>query len=135
MRYNKELEDALKKEDFYLTNSILEKIIQLDNAYKYLECIFDFMEKNPEIDYGAPGPIVHFMENFYKKGYEKLLIESIQRNPTSQTIWMLNRIINDPNLKNKNEYLDILKSLETREGIDSNIKNEIKSFLKYQLNK
>jgi len=54
----------------------------------------DFMEEHPEIDYGTPGPLVHFLERFYKKGYEEQLVLSIRRKPTCHTIWMLNRLIN-----------------------------------------
>ena len=33
----------------------------------YIEWILHFMEENPKIDYGMPGPLVHFMEKKYKK--------------------------------------------------------------------
>ncbi|MBQ4220938.1 MAG: hypothetical protein II666_15450 [Butyrivibrio sp.] len=54
--------------------------------------LFVFMENNPNIDYGMPGPIVHFMESYYKKGYEDELLKSVKRKPTQHTVWMLNRI-------------------------------------------
>jgi hypothetical protein len=59
-----------------------------------VEPIMRFMEGHPATDFGAPGPLVHFVERFYRKGYEEKLVESVQRKPTSLTVWMLNRIIN-----------------------------------------
>jgi hypothetical protein len=53
-----------------------------------------FMEDHPNIEYGTPGPLVHFVERFYQHGYEERLLESVQRKPTAPTIWMLNRVIN-----------------------------------------
>jgi hypothetical protein len=52
------------------------------------------MEEYPVIDFGTPGPLVHFLERFYGQGYEDKLILSIQRKPTAHTLWMLNRLIN-----------------------------------------
>jgi len=39
-------------------------------------------EEHSAIDFGTPGPLVHFMERFYGKGYEEKLIESVRRKPT-----------------------------------------------------
>ena len=50
------------------------------------------MEDFPEADFGQPGPLTHFVEGFYKSGYEELLYQSIKRKPTLHTIWMVNRI-------------------------------------------
>ncbi len=55
-----------------------------------------------------------FMEKKYKKGYEKLLLESIKCKPTEHTVWMLNRILNDVNLEDRNVYMDVLKSNSER---------------------
>src|SRR5574338_93795 len=59
-----------------------------------VEPVLQFMEEYPAIDFGMPGALVHFVERFYRKGYEEKLVESVQRKPTSVTVWMLNRVIN-----------------------------------------
>ncbi len=59
-----------------------------------LEPILRFIEEHPSIEFGMPGAIVHFMERFYGKGYDERLIESVERKPTTHTVWMLNRVIN-----------------------------------------
>jgi hypothetical protein len=56
--------------------------------------ILRFMEEYPTLDYGMPGPLVHFIEEFYLKGYEEELTESVDRKPTMMTVWMLNRVLN-----------------------------------------
>lgn len=53
-----------------------------------------FIEDHPNIEYGTPGPLVHFVERFYQHGYEERLLESVLRKPTAPTVWMLNRVIN-----------------------------------------
>jgi hypothetical protein len=59
-----------------------------------LEPILRFMEEHPDLEYGMPGPLVHFIEEFSLKGYEERLIESVGRRPTILTVWMLNRVLN-----------------------------------------
>jgi hypothetical protein len=59
-----------------------------------VEPVLRFMEEHPNIDFGMPGPLVHFVERFYGSGYQEKLLESLVRKPTPMTIWMLNRVIN-----------------------------------------
>lgn len=59
-----------------------------------VEPVVRFIEQHPAIDFGAPGALVHFVERFAGMGYEERLLESVERRPTSHTIWMLNRVIN-----------------------------------------
>ena len=59
-----------------------------------IEPILRFMEEHPSIEFGMPGALVHFVEQFYRKGYEEKLVESVERMPIAHTVWMLNRVIN-----------------------------------------
>jgi hypothetical protein len=59
-----------------------------------VEAIFRFLEAYPDLDHGAPGPLVHFAERFYGQGYEAALLRSFDRKPTSLTAWMVNRVLN-----------------------------------------
>ncbi|MCM1127526.1 MAG: hypothetical protein NC429_13775 [Lachnospiraceae bacterium] len=127
-----ELKDAVLNEDFYRTNEVLQKIRDEENAFDYVKIILEFIEENPDTDFGFPGPAVHFMEQFYKNGYEKMLLESLNRRPTSHAVWMLNRIINDPQLEEKEKYLTVLEKLLQRDDIAENLREEIRGFLKYQ---
>lgn len=135
LQFLEELETAALREDFYATNEVIEKIKKEKDPMEYLDPMFRLLESNPDVDFGIPGPIVHFMETYYKKGYEKLLLESINRCPTNQTIWMTNRIINDPTLIEKRKYLEVLESLLNRDDLPINTLLEIKKFLDFQNNK
>ena len=125
------LTENIKKEDFEAIYEILN-IIKEEDSMLYIEWILHFMEENPKIDYGMPGPIVHFMEKKYKKGYEKLLLESIKRKPTEHTVWMLNRILNDVNLEERNVYMDVLKAIVKDSKYDEELRSLAKEFLEYQ---
>jgi hypothetical protein len=59
-----------------------------------VRAILEFMETHPDVDLGAPGPLVHFVEQLYERGYEPELLASLRRRPVPHTIWMLHRIIN-----------------------------------------
>ena len=125
------LTENIKKEDFEAIYEILN-IIKEEDSMLYIEWILHFMEENPKIVYGMPGPLVHFMEKKYKKGYEKLLLESIKRKPTEHTVWMLNRILNDVNLEERNVYMDVLKAIVKDSKYDEELRSLAKEFLEYQ---
>ena len=125
------LTENIKKEDFEAIYEILN-IIKEEDSMLYIEWILHFMEENPKIDYGMQGPLVHFMEKKYKKGYEKLLLESIKRKPTEHTVWMLNRILNDVNLEDRNVYMDVLKAIVKDSKYDEELRSLAKEFLEYQ---
>ena len=135
MNYFEELKQAILNEDFYTTNEIIEKIKLESNAFEYVKPLLLIMEENPNIDFGAPGPATHFVESYYKRGYEKLLLESINRFPTNQTLWMLNRIINDVNLEDRELYLDAMENVIHRNDVDDSVRNEAQQFYKYQKEK
>lgn len=134
MKYFNELKEAMLEEDFYETNDVIGKIKREENGLEYISAILRIMEKNPNVDYGMPGPIVHFMETYYKKGYEDLLLQSVINMPTSHTVWMLNRVINDPALVEKSKYLNVLKNSLSRDDISKCVREEIKEFIEYQEN-
>ncbi len=107
----------------------LDKIKNEENPMDYFEDLFMFMENNPNIDYGMPGPIVHFMESYYKKGYEDELLKSVKRKPTQRTVWMLNRVLNDVNLIGREKYIGVMEEAIKRTDVDLETKKEIKGFL------
>lgn len=62
-----------------------ENIMKLEVEGVGIEAVtplLELMERHPMDDFGMPGAIVHFVERFYKNGYEELLIESVKRRPT-----------------------------------------------------
>jgi hypothetical protein len=57
-----------------------------------MPAMFALLERFPDAEFGSPGPLVHELEAI--AGYEKLLRESLHRQPTDLTVWMVNRILN-----------------------------------------
>lgn len=68
------------------------------------------------------------------EGYEDLLYESVNRKPTIHTLWMLNRIINSPELVNKSRYIKLLESVSENQNEPEMIRNEALLYLQYQKN-
>jgi len=99
-----------------------------------IEPILMFMENHGSWDYGSPGPFVHFIEIFYGHGYEKLLVDSINRKPTLHTLWMLNRIINgEKEPERKRFYIKIMSECANNNLIDQAINERAIHFLALHL--
>ena len=116
------LKESITDDDFIdISYDIIEEIEEMENAFSAIEPILMLIEKNPNIDFGKPGPLVHFVEKFYKNGYEEKLVESLKRFPTKHTVWMLNRIINGSQGDEKKYFLNILDNVLTYPNIDNEV--------------
>ena len=133
MEHYKQLFDSVIAEDFLETEEALSQIIQTEDSAELIKQILNFMEANPDIDYGMPGPLVHYMERYFLKGYEELLYESVSKSPTSHTLWMLNRIMNSPKLPDRDKYIELLKSVSKKENIPQNVREEARSYYEFQI--
>src|SRR5215469_979883 len=90
-----QLESIADLDDFeWQSNALVEQWESSNVGFEAVEPILRFMEEHSSIEFGTPGALVHFVEKFYKKGYDEKLLESISRKPTLHTAWMLNRLIN-----------------------------------------
>jgi hypothetical protein len=104
-----------------------EKTTQLTNtwssagvALEAVDPILQFMEQHPNIDFGTPGALVHFVERFHRKGYEEKLIESVQRKPVAHTVWMLNRLINGTEkVEERKRLIAIMSQVTTNPSADT----------------
>ena len=135
MLFYKQLVNAVLEEDYFRTEEVLKMIINQDDSLEYVDSILKFMEENPDIDYGMPGPVVHYMERFFLKGYEESLYESICRKPTIHTLWMLNRLLNSANLVNREKYISILNKIANSQDQSEIVRNEAIDYLNYQNSK
>ncbi|QMU26596.1 hypothetical protein [Adhaeribacter radiodurans] len=125
-------EDAPESNDILLDN-ILEDLFENEDAHLVIPSLFELMENYPDVDFGAPGTIVHTLETFDGQ-YEEQLYLSLKREPTVLSVLMLNRIINslsDP--KEKNENIELLRQISISDNINENAKEEARSFYDYQL--
>ena len=87
--------------------------------------ILELIANHPEVDFGSPGELVHFVEKFYHQGYEDLLLESVLKSPTVYNIWMLHRCYNDndPNLVRQIQTL--VGELKKDKTLDSQVRSMI----------
>ena len=91
--------------------------------------ILEFMEENPDIDYGTPGALVHFVERFYGKGYDEKLVESVRRKPTPHTVWMLNRLINGAKSREaKQQLIRVMEQARLDPRTDQNTRQKLEFF-------
>jgi hypothetical protein len=124
------LENSVLSEDFLdIAYEVIEEIEGCEEAFDAVEPILELIEQNPNIDFGTPGPLVHFVEQFYKKGYEEKLVQSIQRFPTPHTVWMLNRIINGSEGEQKGYYLNVLQNVLISPNVSKELISITKGFL------
>jgi len=97
-----------------------------------IDPILEFIEAQPDLDYGTPGALVHFVEAFYRKGYVERLIKSIGRKPTMLTVWMLNRIINGAHEETtKDKFISIMREAATNVNTDRKTLDRINGFLEH----
>ena len=124
----KKIEDNINRDDFEMViTDCMEDIKRNHNQLASVKPLLQLMERNPLIHFGEPEAIVHFVETFYKKGYEEELVDSIKRKPALHTVWMLNRIINGAD--NKEYYLSLLKEICENKSYDKEIRDEALHFL------
>lgn len=111
---------------------IVDVLKNHDDKEFYIEEIFGIMEKYPLVDWGMPGAFVGFLESFNNEVYEKCLLNSLLRQPTLHTIWMLNRQINIANIENREKYLQIMRQIANNNNLANEITESAKDFVKYQ---
>lgn len=127
-----ELIEAILNEDFNETYNILQDINNAGNGNNYVEFLITFIMENPDVDYGMPGPIVHFIEKNSIDFYIGFLLKAIEQKPNDTLLWMLNRIINISVGSEKEKYIELLKITMEREGVDEITKDAAKRFYAYQ---
>lgn len=126
----KEMEERIDSHDFEeIQEDVIYKIQSANLGRNAIEPLLRFMERHPLTNFGMPGAIVHYVEQFYKKGYEDLLIASIQRRPTLHTVWMVNRIKNTK--EDSDKYIEILTAILAKQEIEEEIKTSIREFLSH----
>jgi len=120
--------------DDYLVNRLYDLCMLIEDdpdSSSVIPHIFAFFEAHPEADFGAPGPLVHFLEK--QPDYEKHLIKSVARKPTAPCIWMINRILNVTiSPEKRTTLLNLLQSVLTNPNADEYARDQADNFLAYQ---
>ena len=115
-------------EEYYIDDEVVDAINTYSNPYELVAPILEIIADNPSVDFGMPGELVHFVEQFYKNGYEELLIASVSEKPTPHTIWMLHRCYNDINNPQRDKFAEVIRELKNEESISVEIKDAIDEF-------
>ena len=106
--------------------SYLFYYINIEVTYELL--ILEIIADNPSVDFGMPGELVYFVEQFYKNGYEELLIASVSEKPTPHNIWMLHRCYNDINNPKHEKFAEVIKKLKNEESVPTEVQAAIDEF-------
>lgn len=124
------------EEEFALIQyDIVDIMEQNQMGIEAVQPIIELMEKYPLVEFGSPGALTHFIEKFYKENsqfYEELLLQSILKQPTVHTVWLLNRVINGTKTENCKELIQALKSVSTNKSIHHEVQKVAVNFLKYR---
>lgn len=128
-----EIEDLIGSDDFeYDAEEKMQQLIDEGAGFEIVTALLAMMERHPLADFGCPGCLVHFIEEF-DPAYESCLVESLKRRPAMHTVWMLNRCINGNS--RKEEYMCLLKEIANREDIEPEIRTSAQEFLDFQIAK
>jgi hypothetical protein len=130
---HRRLANAIQSDNPYLGSAeLVEELEKTGASLDVVELILRFMETHPKEYFGSPGPLVHFVERFYRHGYEEELLKSLLRTPTAHTLWMLNRLVNGTKDKiDRNRYLDALSEAQTHPEADQSAREAAAEFLGY----
>ena len=88
--------------------------------------LLGIMERHPLDDFGMPGAMVHYIENYYPD-YLPQLVDSVQRAPALATVWMLHRCMNGS--QDKAPLLRILTEVANNGNADNTIREQARSLL------
>jgi hypothetical protein len=95
--------------------------------------IFRFLEAHPRLDFGNPGPLVHYVEGLPRARYERELLASLRPRPTAHTVSMLNRVINGCKPKSAREsLLGAMRAAREHPSADRGVKISAAKFLEWQ---
>lgn len=133
-RITTELEQIRDDVDFAArTDDLAESWKVAGFGIEAMDPILGFIESHPELDYGSPGALVHFVERFVGDDYRARLLASIARRPTCTTVWMLNRLLNGTKDRASREALiDAMRRAGGHPASDDGVRESVARFLKFQ---
>ena len=119
---------AKEDEEYHMDDDLIDAINEYPEPFELVEPILEIIGTHPRVDFGMPGDLVHFLEQFYKHGYEELLVSSVRKNPTAHNIWMVQRCFNDVNNPKREMFVELMKELKDDSSVSMDIKKEIDEF-------
>lgn len=119
---------AKEDEEYHMDDDLIDAINEYPEPFELVEPILEIIGTHPRVDFGMPGDLVHFLEQFYKHRYEELLVSSVRKNPTAHNIWMVHRCFNDMNNPKREMFAKLMKELKDDSSVSMDIKKEIDEF-------
>ena len=111
----------------------IDNLKKLSNQREAIPSIFKFIEEHFDKYLGAPGPLVQFIEQ--EVDYIEELQTSIERKPTSLTVWMINRMLNGEVIAQREFWLSKLSGVSNHPDVDSETRKSAEEFIEFQRNK
>ena len=121
-------EAVIPDEEYYIDSEIIDAMLEYPDPFQFVKPILEIISENPSVDFGSPGEFVHFVEKFYKKGYEEALIESVKKNPTFHNIWMIHRCYNDTSCAFHNDFLSLINEIKENPSTSADTIKAIEMF-------
>jgi len=79
-------------DNVYRLYQLFEGFRSLPDRERAAPAMFGLLERFPDAEFGSPGPLVHELEAI--PDHSALLRDSVRRQPTFLTVWMINRVLN-----------------------------------------
>ena len=114
-------------------DALCDDVLSLPVPSDTFRYFFRLMERLPDADFGSPGSLVHTMER-HIGSYEDMLAESVERKPTSLSIWMVNRILNGKT-SDRERWLRLLALAADHPQASEVTRNEARHFIEFQESK
>lgn len=110
---------------------LFEGFREMASREQAMPAMFSLLERYPDAEFGSPGPLVSALESI--PGYESLLENSLSRQPTDLTVWMVNRILNaTKEADQRQRWLPQLSSALTHPKSPEHVRDSAKSFIEHQ---
>ena len=123
--FKNKLEILKKSDEDELVSNSYDFVDEIESEfgfkYEFLEPIFTLFEERPDDDFGAPGPLVHYIEKI--EDYEKELMNSLNRKPTIQNLMVINRLLNG-NYSEKDIFIKKLNEILKSGKVDDKVVKE-----------
>ena len=110
---------------------LADELAQNPDAHAACASLIQLLERHPHVEFGLPGEPVHTLEK-HPGHYEELLMQSLGRQPTLMTVWMLNRLINGADGTAKEALVGTLRAAAMHKKADAQAKASAQEFLAHQ---
>jgi hypothetical protein len=110
---------------------LADEILAWSSSDEVVNAVFAVFERLPDSDLGSPGPLIHTIEKV--PGYESRLLESVERHPTPHTVWMINRLLNLPQPRERRkQLLNLLRNAASHPLANTATRERARRFLQWQ---